>query len=146
MYIVLMVFFGIVFFAATIPLMNTILISVLERIHEFGIMQALGFKKSYLFLYIMFEAAIILGIGITIGAILGLIISGILSYTGINIAPFSAGSANIGLGDHIYPKVDILGALKVALSMLFLGIIASIYPSIRAILYNPMQALSKRRS
>ncbi|MDR2007916.1 MAG: FtsX-like permease family protein [Alphaproteobacteria bacterium] len=146
MYIVLMVFFGIVFFAATIPLMNTILISVLERIHEFGIMQALGFKKSYLFLYIMFEAAIILVIGIVIGVILGLIITGIFSYIGINIAPFSAGSANIGLGDHIYPKLDVLSSLKVALAMLVLGVVASIYPSIRAILYNPMQALAKRRS
>jgi len=146
MYIVLMVFFSIVFFAATIPLMNTILISVLERIHEFGIMQALGFKKSYLFFYIMFEAAIILVIGITIGAILGLLISIFFAHVGLNISPFAGGAANIGLGNYIYPKVDAAGALKIALAMLGLGIVASIYPSIRAILYNPMQALSKRRS
>ncbi|MDR0484066.1 MAG: FtsX-like permease family protein [Alphaproteobacteria bacterium] len=146
MYIVLMIFFSVVFLAATIPLTNTILISVLERIHEFGIMQALGFRKMHLFVFIMSEAIIILLIGIIIGSALGLTISGILASTGINISAFSQGAANIGLGDYIYPKVDIVLALQIIFAMLFLGIIASLYPSIRAILYNPMQALSKRRN
>ena len=140
----MMIFFSIIFFAATIPLANTILISFLERIHEFGILQSLGFRKSYLFMFIMCESTLILIIGISIGLIVGLVISCILASIGIDISPFAKGAGNLGLGNYIYPKVNIINTLKVAGLMLSLGIVASLYPSIRATLYNPIQALSKR--
>jgi ABC-type lipoprotein release transport system permease subunit len=44
MFINLLVFFSIVFLAASFPLSNTLLISVLERVYQFGILQALGLK------------------------------------------------------------------------------------------------------
>lgn len=140
----MMIFFSIIFFAATIPLANTILISFLERIHEFGILQSLGFRKSYLFMFIMCESTLILIIGISIGLIVGLVISCILASIGIDISPFAKGAGNLGLGNYIYPKVNIINTLKVAGLMLSLGIVASLYPSIRATFYNPIQALSKR--
>ncbi len=140
----MMIFFSIIFFAATIPLANTILISFLERIHEFGILQSLGFRKSYLFMFIMCESTLILIIGISIGLIVGIVISCILASIGIDISPFAKGAGNLGLGNYIYPKVNIINTLKVAGLMLSLGIVASLYPSIRATLYNPIQALSKR--
>lgn len=144
MFVNMMIFFSVIFLAATIPLANTILISVLERIHEFGILQSLGFRKSHLFIFIMCEATLILVIGIIMGVVLGLLVSYILAYVGINISPLAEGASRLGLGNYIYPKVNVFNTLKVAGLMLLLGVVSSLYPSIRAITYNPIQALSKR--
>lgn len=140
----LSIFFGIVFFAAAIPLTNTLLISILERMYEFGIMQALGVKKVYIALSIMVEAFIIVVLGLIGGVMLGLLCSLILQKTGINISSFSEGAASLGLGDHIYAKVNLLSTLRITIIMLIIGILAGVYPAIKAMLYNSVQALSHR--
>ncbi len=144
MYINILVFFAVVFFAAIIPLANTLLISVLERTYQFGILQALGLKKTYLALLIIIEAKIILFIGILIGTLMGLLISYLLQYSGIDITPFAKGAANLGLGSTIYPKINIINTLYMAFIMYLLGVISSIYPAFRSALYSPTKALTKR--
>ncbi|UQY79880.1 ABC transporter permease [Candidatus Hepatincola sp. Av] len=140
----LSIFFGIVFFAAAIPLTNTLLISILERMYEFGIMQALGVKKFYIAFSIMVEAFIIVVLGLIGGLIIGLLFSFILQKTGINISGVAAGASKLGLGDHIYAKVNLVSTLRITLIMLIIGIIAGIYPAFKAMLYNSVQALSHR--
>lgn len=140
----LSIFFGIVFFAAAIPLTNTLLISILERMYEFGIMQALGVKKIYVALSIMVEAFIIVVLGLVGGLILGLLFSLILQKTGINISSFAEGAAKLGLGDYIYAKVNLISTLRITIIMLVIGILAGVYPAIKAMLYNSVQALSHR--
>ena len=138
------VFFLIVFISASFPLANTLLISVLERTHEFGIINALGLKKFYIFLLIMFEAFFILLISISIGFILGAIITITLSDIGINISGFGAGLAQLGLGDYLYPHYNIVSSIIIASLLFVIGMLVSLYPAIKASLYNPTTAMSKR--
>ncbi len=144
MYINMVIVFFIVFIAATLPLSNTLLISVLERMYEFGVLQAIGLKKSYLMLFILFESFFILSIGLGIGFVVGITLTYFLQDIGINISAFSKGAAGLGLGDYIYPKLDMYYSLLITGVLFMFGMIVSIYPAIRAASYNVVEALSKR--
>ncbi len=144
MAVFMLIFFVIALLAASIPISNTLLISVLERTHEFGLMQALGMRKIYLFFYIVIEAVIIVSIGIIIGMVLGLLVSYFFQSTGIDISHFSEGASKLGLGDVIYPRIELKNTVLIAFVMFLSGVLASIYPALRASLLNPVQALSKR--
>lgn len=144
MYINMLVIFIIVFIAATLPLSNTLLISVLERMFEFGILQAIGLKKTYLALFILFESFFILLIGLSLGLVAGVLITMGLEKVGISIVAFSQGASGLGLGDHIYPKLNLANTFLITQIMFAFGMFVSLYPALRASLYSITQALSKK--
>jgi ABC-type lipoprotein release transport system permease subunit len=144
MYINMLVIFIIVFIAATLPLSNTLLISVLERMFEFGVLQAIGLKKIYLMLFILFESFFILLLGLGLGLIGGVLITIVLQYSGISIAAFADGASGLGLGDHIYPKLNMANTMLITSVLFGFGMLVSFYPAIRASLYNVVEALSKK--
>lgn len=52
-------------------LLNTILMSVFERVREFGVMRALGFRPRGVFALVLIESALISALGIAIGIAIG---------------------------------------------------------------------------
>jgi ABC-type lipoprotein release transport system permease subunit len=144
MFINLLVFFSIVFLAASFPLSNTLLISVLERVYQFGILQALGLKKPYIAILILFEAIIILTIGSVIGLVIGVLLTMVLNHVGIDVSAFSQGLSGIGISDNLYPVLNLMTTIKVTLLLFVIATVISLYPAIKASLYSPIKALSKK--
>ena len=144
MFINLLVFFSVVFLAASFPLSNTLLISVLERVYQFGILQALGLKKPYIAILILFEAIIILTIGSVIGLVIGVLLTMVLNHVGIDVSAFSQGLSGIGISDHLYPVLNLMTTIKVTLLLFVIATVISLYPAIKASLYSPIKALSKK--
>jgi putative ABC transport system permease protein len=110
---------------AGVGIANTILMSIFERYKEIGALKAVGWTKENIIKMIMYES---LAVGI-IGGIAGLIL-GFIADVLLN--------AVFGLGYAITPAL-ILQAFGFAV---LIGIIAGIYPSLRAASLDPVEAIS----
>lgn len=120
---------------------NTILMSVLERTREFGIMLALGTKRRQIVLMVGLESAILGLIGITAGAFSGCIISIGFNRQGINLAKFASAFESYYTGSIVYPRLSLDYVSLFSLIVLVVSVLVSIYPSIRAANLKPVKAI-----
>ncbi|MFQ6618717.1 MAG: ABC transporter permease [Fidelibacterota bacterium] len=130
----------IIFLLSGLAIMNTMLMSVLERTREIGVLMALGMKRTKILFMILWEAVTISIAGGIIGGIAGSLISIILGITGINLGSATQ-TVNMPIGEIIYPRFKFS---YLAISFLFgvvISIIASLYPATRASRLEPVEAL-----
>jgi putative ABC transport system permease protein len=105
-------------------IINVMITSVLERTREIGLRQAVGARKRDILLQFIFEATIMSSIGGIIGLLSGVV--------------FSIALAEI-TGLPIIPSISII-VLAVIVSIV-LGILAGLYPALRASKITPVEAL-----
>jgi ABC-type lipoprotein release transport system permease subunit len=122
-------------------IINVMLMSVFERINEFGVLMSIGMKNSKLFLMIVFEAFIIGVIGTIAGLIIGLLIHYPISITGIDFSVFAEGLDSYGVGAIIYPYLSIENIITMIIIIPFIVVLGAIYPAFRAIRLQPVYAV-----
>jgi len=123
-------------------IVNSMLMSVFERINEIGILMAIGMKNSRLYLMIVSEAFLLGIIGTVAGLTCGLLLDLLLSHSGVNLGLFSAGLEAIGVGSIVYPAVLIGDIISSVLIMPFVAIIGALYPAYKAIKLEPIYAIN----
>ncbi len=124
---------------AVIIIMNTLVISVTERIPEIGTMRAIGAQKSFVRRMILIETVMISGIFGLIGILLGAGVLGILYLSGIQAPNFFF---EVIFGGKVLHPVLSLQALGVSLVVVFIvAIAASLYPVSIALRVKPVKAM-----
>ena len=115
---------------SAIGIMNTMYMSVTERIREIGILKAIGAKNYEVALIFLLESGLIGMIGGVIGSILGIIAAKIVEKAAIyvGITTFTA----------VFNLWYILGAIGLSF---IVGIISGVAPSINAAKLDPIVAL-----
>ncbi len=108
---------------------NTILMSVMERTRELGVLRAVGWRRRRILLMIVKES-VLLGL---LGGLTGIVI-GFLLARGIAAIPSLGGM----LGQITFPPSILIQAMTIAL---VLGGIGGIYPAWRATKMQPLEAL-----
>lgn len=87
-------------------IVNTMLMSVLERTKELGMLAAIGMNRRKIFTMIMLES-IFLSV---VGGISGMVVVGaVIAATakkGINLINYSEGFEAIGYSAHLFPTID----------------------------------------
>ncbi|MFO7657119.1 MAG: FtsX-like permease family protein [Bacteroidales bacterium] len=136
-----LIYVGIFLLALSFGIINTMLMAVLERVKELGMLMAIGMNKLKVFLMIMLESVFLT---IT-GAIAGMLFSGIvlssLAKTGINLSMWAEGLEAIGYSSVIYPSISFGNYLGVILLVIITGILSSLWPARKALKLNPAEAL-----
>jgi ABC-type lipoprotein release transport system permease subunit len=132
-----------VFFAMGFGIVNTILMAVMERIREFGLLKALGMKPAWILGEVLSESFWILLIGIVCGNLLGFLSVYATSWTGIDLSSFAAGVEYFGMPRVIYPAVRGQDVFAANLVVLLLGILVSVYPAVKASRFTPVQAMAR---
>lgn len=138
---ILFVFYVIIGLAMVFGIANTMLMSVFERIYEFGVLKATGLQDSKLFVMIVLEASLLGLLGTSVGAAIGLAINVPLTYSGLNFAAFSEGLASFGTGAIVYPVLNYSGVASAILVVFATCCIAAVYPAYRAVKLEPMSAM-----
>ncbi|MEA2032088.1 MAG: ABC transporter permease [Euryarchaeota archaeon] len=115
---------------AAMGIMNTTLMSVMERTHEIGVMKAIGAKnRNILFLFLM-EAGVVSVVGGVLGCIAGIFAAKAISF-GI-VTKFGVEIAAI-----VKPEV-LLGGVAVAM---LVGVLSGLYPARKASKMSPVEAV-----
>jgi ABC-type lipoprotein release transport system permease subunit len=132
----------IMFVLVALGLVNTLLMAVLERTREFGLLQALGLRPRLLLLQVLLESVFLVGLGVAFGVVAG--IATLLAFHGgLDLSALAQGGAEFGIGRILYPYLDITLTLEIAAFVWLMGIVTSLYPAWRASRDVPVAAINK---
>ncbi len=137
MYIV----YVIVGLAMIFGIVNTMLMSVFERIREFGVLMSIGMKNSRLVGMILLEAAVLGVVGAAVGLLAGLGLLIPLSHSGLHLSMFAESLTSFGTGSVIYPVLRPVAVVESMVIIPLIAVIGAIYPALKAIRFEPVRAL-----
>ncbi len=133
--------YGILVILVAFSVLNTQLMSVLERTHEFGIVMALGLKPGQLARLVMLETAFLGLIGLVLGAIGGAILTAYFSVNGLSIPGMEEMAANFNLPARVYFQAT-PGTMAIGPSIVFLfTLLAAVYPAQHLYRLHPVEAM-----
>ena len=124
-------------------IINTMLMAVLERTKELGMLMAVGMNKLKVFGMIVLETIMLGSIGAPIGLFLGWLTVSYFNSAGIDLSSYSSATEAYGFSSIIYPVADSGIYLQLMLSVVFTAILASIYPAFKATRLRPVEAMRK---
>ena len=137
---VLYIFMMIILSGLSFGIVNTMLMAILERRKEIGMLMSIGMRRFKIFLMISFETMFLSIVALPIGLILSYSIVEYYSVVGIDLSIVEAGLENFGVGTRLYFKVPNEQYFIVSLMVFIISIISSIFPSVRALKINPVEA------
>ena len=121
--------------------LNTQLMSVLERTREFGVIMALGIKPRSLAFLVLLETFLMAALGLLIGVLLGSLVSAYFAHAGFTYPGMDEMAAKFNMPAVMYPALDpfslLLGPSVVFLFCLF----AAIYPALKIYGFKPVEAM-----
>lgn len=140
-YLYYFVFVGIIMLALAFGIINTMMMAVLERTKELGMLMAIGMNHGKIFRMIMLETVFLTFAGAVAGMVLGWTIALALGKTGIHFAGWGEGFEAIGFAARVYPVVKPGFILFTALMVIFTALLASVWPARKALKLIPVEAL-----
>lgn len=132
---------GVIFFALAFGIINTMLMAVLERIKELGMLMAIGMNKKRVFNMIMLETIFLTIVGSVTGMILGGLLIGIFGQVGLNFASVQEGFEAFGWSAMVYPNIELSFFIGVTVMVIVIAILSSIIPARKALKLNPVEAI-----
>ena len=121
--------------------LNTQLMSVLERTREFGVMLALGMSPSRLARLVGMETLLMSGLGLLLGVLLGALLTGYLSVAGFTYPGMEEMASKFNMSARMYPQVSILSLLWGPLIVFLGALLAAVYPALRLLRLQPVSAM-----
>ncbi len=137
---VLYIFMMIILIGLSFGIVNTMLMAILERKKEIGMLMSIGMNRYKIFLMICFETTFLSMIALPFGIISSYLIVEYYSVVGIDLSIVEAGLENFGVGTRLYLKVPQEQYVIVSIMVFMISIISSIFPSLRALKINPVEA------
>jgi putative ABC transport system permease protein len=122
-------------FVAALGIVNTMVMSILERTREIGIMKAIGASDAEIRTIFFAEAATIGAVGAVFGLILGWLVTRVANIV-VNLRFMPAGEEPVSL--FYFPIWLILGAIGFSI---LVSLLAGLYPAGRAARVDPVRAL-----
>ena len=135
------IFIIIILFALLFGIINTMLMVVLERVKEIGMLMAVGMSKLRIFMMILLETVFLSLTGGVFGVLIGVLISKQFETTPIDLSVIGEGFTEMGYDPFVYTSIDYPLLINVTILVIITGIIASIYPALKALKQDPSEAL-----
>jgi ABC-type lipoprotein release transport system permease subunit len=133
--------YGILVILVAFSVLNTQLMSVLERTHEFGIVMALGLKPGRLGRLVMLETAMMGLIGMLLGAMAGALFTTWFTVNGFSYPGMEEMVANFNLPGRVYPRATLLTMFAGPLVVFVFTLAAAAYPALRLQRLHPIEAM-----
>ena len=133
--------YGILVILVAFSVLNTQLMSVLERTHEFGVVMALGMKPGRLGRLVMLETALMGLLGFMLGAIAGALFTYWFSVNGLSYPGMEEMAANFNLPGRVYPEVTLLKTAFGPFVVFLFTLLAAVYPAWRLRRLHPVEAM-----
>ena len=121
--------------------LNTQLMSVLERTREFGVMLALGMGPGRLARLVGMETLLMSAVGLGLGLVLGALLVAYLSVAGITFPGMDEMASRFNMDSRMYPEVSFLAMLWGPATVFVFTMLAALYPSLRLYRLEPVAAM-----
>lgn len=121
--------------------LNTQLMSVLERTREFGVIMALGIKPHRLALLVLLETFLMASLGLIIGVLLGSLVSGYFALVGFAYPGMDELAAKFNMPPVIYPSVGPLSLMLGPTVVFIFCLFAAVYPALKLYGLRPVEAM-----
>lgn len=135
------IFVVIILLALGFGIVNTMLMVILERVKELGMLMAVGMNRLRVFTMIVLETIFLSLVGGIVGIAFAVVLTIITSNTGVDLSLWAEGLSSAGFDTMVYPEIGIDSVIVVTILVILTGILSSIYPARKAIKLNPAEAL-----
>jgi len=140
---VLWILMSVMMIGLAFAIVNTMLMAVMERTRELGMLMAIGMNKRRTFLMIMIETISLTFVGCPFGVGIAYLTTEYFGKKGISLASWGKGMENFGMSTMVYPHLENNLYFQVSILVFITAFLSAIYPSIRAIRLKPAEAIRK---
>jgi putative ABC transport system permease protein len=133
--------YGVLIILVAFSVLNTQLMSVLERTREFGVITALGIKPRKLASLVLLETTLMALIGLVIGVFLGWLVAAYFNSVGFSYPGMEEVAARFNLPGKMYPSVTVFSMMLGPFVVFLFCLLASIYPALRLFHLQPVDAM-----
>lgn len=137
----LIIIAAILFGVAVLGVINAMFMSIYERTYEFGVVLAIGTRRSSVFALILAEGIVLGLMSLVVGSLLGALINIWVGSVGIDYSAMEI--AGTSLAEVIRPANHINQFTVLPFSVFVMTFIACLYPAIHAARIVPARALHK---
>ena len=135
------IFMGIIFLALAFSIINTMLMAVLERRKELGMLMSVGMNKSRIFSMITLETLFISALATPIGMLLSFWTISYFGEVGIDLSVVAKGLESLGIGTRIYTFLPRQLYINITFLSLLVTFVSALFPARRALKLNPVEAI-----
>ena len=133
---------GIILFAVVaLGIINTLFMSLHERMFEFGVLRAVGTRPFAMGRLIVIEAAALAVLASVIGVVLGFTVTAILSRVGIDYTGIEF--SGVTFTELLYPVLKPKQFIIYPITVYIFTILSSLYPAVYAAKLSPSDAMRK---
>lgn len=134
----------IIMLALAFGIVNTMLMAILERTRELGMLLALGMNKVKLFFLILSETVFLTLVGCPFGLMFSWFAINYFNRKGIDLSIFGDEMmSSFGFSTFVYPEFPFDKVTGMLLIVVATAILSSLFPAIKALRLRPVEALRK---
>jgi putative ABC transport system permease protein len=134
---------GIILLALLFGIINTMLMAILERTRELGVLMSVGLTKGRVFVMILLETVFIALIGGPLGLLMSWLTVQWTHSIGIDLSMYSKGLEEFGYASMVYPELGMSSYFMILLMVVVAALIAAVFPAMRALKLHPVEAIRK---
>ena len=132
---------ALLFVVVVFGIINTLFMSLYERMFEFGVLRAVGTRPFGMARLILFEAGSLAIVSIILGGILGFVLTTIFNTVGINYTGIEL--MGVTLQEFIYPVLTLEQYIIFPISLFVFTLIAGLYPAWHVARMSPVDAMRR---
>jgi len=135
------IFIFIILLALAFAIVNTMLMAILERTREIGMLMAIGMGRTKIFLMIMLETIFLSVTGGILGIIAGVAFNSFFGIKGLDFSMFAEGLSSVGYSPVVYPEIGLPFYIILTFMVIMTAMVASVYPARKALGLKPTEAI-----
>jgi ABC-type lipoprotein release transport system permease subunit len=132
-----LILFGVV----ALGIINTLFMSLHERMFEFGVLRAVGTRAFAMARLILLEAGALAAFSIILGAILGFLVTYVTMKIGINYTGIEF--SGVTFRELLYPVLEVKQFIVYPLAVFVFTTLAGLYPAVFAAKLTPAKAMRR---
>ncbi|MDH5608484.1 MAG: ABC transporter permease [Cyclobacteriaceae bacterium] len=133
----------IIMLALLFGIINTMLMAVLERTKEIGMLRSVGMQKLRVFGMIIWETLLLSLVAAPVGLMMGFVTNLYFGERGMDLSRYAESLKEYGYDSIYYPSLDNSAYYILMLVVVVTALIGAIYPAWKAIQLNPLEAIRK---
>ena len=131
----------IIMMALIFGIINTMLMSVLERVRELGMLMAVGMNRIRVFAMVVWETIFLCFAGAPIGMFLGFLTIKLLNKNGVDLSSYAEGMSEYGMESVVRSTLDVQAYILLTIIIAITALLASLYPAYKAVRLKPVEAI-----